>query len=97
MLNSITKWPKGTVSVTAMKSNDNFADISPIWKWNHVKNDFYTSRIIKTEDKIWFSRNGSLDCLFFSVRHGGDDDIYLELSFHAVLLKSFFLNDLAVQ
>lgn len=30
MLNSITKWPKGTVSVTAMKSNDNFADISPI-------------------------------------------------------------------
>lgn len=35
-----------------MKSNDNSADISPIWKWNHAENDFYTSRIIKTETKF---------------------------------------------
>lgn len=49
MLNSVTKQPKGKGSAIAMKSNDNSADMSPIWKWSHVENDFYTSKIIKTE------------------------------------------------
>lgn len=92
MLNSVTKQPKGTVSAIAMKSNDNSADISPIWKWSHVENDFYTNRIIKTESKIWFGRNGSSDCLCSPWGVREDDIIYFTTTFgwHHLSILSFF-------
>lgn len=75
------------VFVIVMKFNDNFVDIFFICKWNYVENDFYISRIIKIEDKIWFGRNGRLDCFCF---WGLEDDIIFLFLVGIMFFCSFF-------